>query len=98
MARAWLGKTQVIHKLAFGLAVGLTLTVMALAWIGPAPLVRLENLFLDLRFKLRGERPPGNDLLIVVVDEKSLKEIGRWPWSRDKQAELVRNLEQQCRQ
>jgi adenylate cyclase len=92
MARAWLGKTQVIHKLAFGLAVGLTLTVMALAWIGPAPLVRLENLSLDLRFKLRGERPPGNDILIVVVDEKSLKEIGRWPWSRDKQAELVRNL------
>ncbi len=92
MARIWLGRTRTIHQLGFGLAAGITLLVATLSWIGIAPLIRLENLSLDLRFKLRGERQPGHDIIIVVVDEKSLKEIGRWPWSRDKQATLVRNL------
>jgi adenylate cyclase len=92
MARVWLGKTQIIHRLGFGLAAGITLLMVLLSWTGIGPLTRLENDLLDLRFKLRGERQPGQDIVIVAVDEKSIKEEGRWPWSRDKQARLVRAL------
>ncbi|TAJ07065.1 MAG: adenylate/guanylate cyclase domain-containing protein [Nitrospirae bacterium] len=92
MARIWLGKTQVIHTLALWLAILVAGTIMVLSWIGPGPLIRLENDLLDFRFKLRGERQPGDDIIVVTVDEKSLKEVGRWPWSRDKQAQLVRTI------
>ena len=89
MARAWLGKRQVIENLGLGLAIGITATMVFLAWLGVSPLVRLESASLDLRFKVRGERPAGSEIVLVAIDEKSLKEVGRWPWSRDQQARLV---------
>ena len=60
-----------------------------LTWLAPNVVVRLDNTALDFQFRLRGERSPGQDVVLVLVDEKSLKEIGRWPWPRDKQARLV---------
>jgi len=92
MPQGWLGKTATIHRLGFGLGMGITVIMLTLAWLGPTPLVRLENTFLDFRFKLRGDRPVGHEVVLVVVDEKSLKELGRWPWSRDKQAQLVEGI------
>ncbi len=78
MPQGWLGKTATIHRLGFGLGMGITVIMLTLAWLGPTPLVRLENTFLDFRFKLRGDRPVGHEVVLVVVDEKSLKELGRW--------------------
>lgn len=89
MAQVWLGKPCVIRRLGFALAAAVTGLILSLFWIGPGFLVRLENASLDFRFKLRGTHPAGDEVVLVVVDEKSLKEIGRWPWSRDKQARLV---------
>jgi CHASE2 domain-containing sensor protein len=74
-------------ELLVGLAV--TMLVLAMAWQEPAVLVRLENLLLDVHFKVRGERPAGQDIVLVVVDDKSLAELGRWPWSRVTQARIV---------
>lgn len=46
--------------------------------------VRLENLTLDARFRARADSDPPADerLFLVGVGEGSLKEYGRWPWSR----------------
>lgn len=33
-----------------------------------------------------------DDILIVAIDERSLLELGRWPWSRDVHAQLVDKL------
>ena len=35
---------------------------------------------------------PSNDIIIVEIDDESLSEIGGWPWSRDKHAELLSHL------
>lgn len=35
------------------------------------------------------KRPVSGDIVIVGVDEKSVEEVGRWPWPRSKTAELV---------
>lgn len=35
---------------------------------------------------------PSNDLAIVAIDEKSLSEIGPWPWPRSVHASLIENL------
>ena len=60
-----------------------------LTWLAPNVVVRLDNTALDFQFRLRGERSPGQEVVLVLVDEKSLKEIGRWPWPRNKQTFLV---------
>ncbi len=47
------------------------------------PVVRgLETASLDLRFRLRGVRPPGPEVTLILVDDRSLESLGRWPLSR----------------
>jgi adenylate cyclase len=81
--------TGSISRLGLWVGVGTTIVLALLTWLAPAVLVRLDNTALDFQFKLRGERNPGDEIVLVLVDEKSLKEEGRWPWSRRKQAQLV---------
>lgn len=52
----------------------------------------LDGYLYDVRVRM--STPGGKDERIVIVDldEKSLAEIGRWPWGRDVVAELVRKL------
>lgn len=71
------------------MGVAVTIGLAFLTWLAPNVVVRLDNTALDFQFRLRGERSPGQEVVLVLVDEKSLKEIGRWPWPRDKQALLV---------
>lgn len=51
-----------------------------------------DNSLRDYFFSLRGEIPNNNDVIIVDIDEKSLKELGQWPWSRNKMAKILENL------
>ncbi|MBT3766981.1 MAG: adenylate/guanylate cyclase domain-containing protein [Rhodospirillales bacterium] len=55
-------------------------------------LKRLEGAFLDLRFQVRGIVEPSNPIAIVQIDEKSIQELGRWPWSRQIFATIVNHL------
>ncbi len=53
----------------------------------------LENLALDLGYRLRPPQPPPPELLIVGIDEPSFQELRRaWPWPRRVHAELIRRL------
>ena len=52
----------------------------------------MELKTLDLRFISRGERAPGGETIIAAIDEKSLTELGRWPWSRATIGKLVNVL------
>lgn len=46
----------------------------------------------DLFFVFRGEVTASKDVVIVDIDERSLKELGQWPWSRHKFAQVLDNL------
>ncbi len=52
----------------------------------------LEKRFLDQMFLFRGTRPVSDKIVIVDVDEKSIGELGRWPWNRSIMAETIRKL------
>ena len=52
----------------------------------------LESKTFDFRFLIRGERPHGGQVVVVAIDDKSLQEIGRWPWSREKIAQLITEI------
>jgi len=46
----------------------------------------------DGMFKLRGSINPQNDIIIVGLDEKSLDQVGKWPWTQDKLAQLISTI------
>lgn len=57
--------------------------LLSLAVGAETPLLRdLETASLDLRFRLRGPVQPGPETALIVVDDKSLAALGRWPFSR----------------
>jgi CHASE2 domain-containing sensor protein/signal transduction histidine kinase len=56
-------------------------------------LLRWDLLLYDLQMG-GTSMPASEDIVIVAVDEKSLKALGRWPWSRRVHAELVDRLTQ----
>ncbi|MGQ5701041.1 CHASE2 domain-containing protein [Sandaracinobacteroides sp. A072] len=66
-----------------------TLAILGISYV--APPVRADNLFYD--FVLRLNRPrPSQEVLVVAIDNRSLAELGRWPWSRDVHARLIETL------
>jgi adenylate cyclase len=67
-------------------------TVFLLLVLDPIPLQRLELLASDLRFRIRGTHQPGPEVVIVAIDEKSIDQLGRWPWPYTVQARLVDQL------
>jgi adenylate cyclase len=60
--------------------------------ISPPFFQHLDNKLKDSRFLLRGPVKPAAKVVIVAIDNKSIMELGRWPWSRSRIAELVKNL------
>jgi adenylate cyclase len=56
------------------------------------PLETLEDKLLDYRFKIRGAENPSDTVVVAAIDEKSIGKLGRWPWSRDKVAQLIERL------
>ena len=46
----------------------------------------------DLRLLVRGPLKPPSSVVIVTIDNKSVKEIGRWPWSREIIGDLIKGM------
>lgn len=51
---------------------------------------QLNNLILD---RLQGGIQPREDIVIVGIDDKTLGEIGAWPWTREKFAKALYELD-----
>lgn len=44
---------------------------------------------MDFRFRLRGVQPAHSDIILVEIDDNSLKALGQWPWPRGVYARLL---------
>jgi len=64
-------------------------------WYRPPLLERFDLLGRDVVFQLREAPPPPPDVVVVSVDERSIKRHGRWPWPRELQGRLIASLKQQ---
>lgn len=77
-------------------ALSIALTVVFLLHVGGTltiPILNtLENLSYDARLKFTLPEKSDNRVVIIDIDEKSLGEIGRWPWNRDVMADINDNL------
>lgn len=74
----------------------ITVAIILLAlviFIFSPPLLRFMELkTLDMRILSRGSLSAGGETIIAAIDEKSVKELGRWPWPRTKIAGLIKTL------
>lgn len=52
---------------------------------------RLQYFVFDGYNKFK-QRPASDEIVIIDLDENSLRLIGQWPWSRDIMADLIKNL------
>ena len=79
-------------RILLGLAATALLMANAVHIVDIGLIERLELISYDSRVKLT--MPGGQDPRIVIVDldEKSLAEVGRWPWGRDQMARLTNVL------
>lgn len=66
------------------LAIALTITASSL-------LGRVDDLLYDLGQRLNTQPVP-QDIVLVAIDENSLSQLGRWPWSRRLHAALIDRL------
>src|SRR3954470_12733710 len=55
-------------------------------------LQRLDDIIYDARLRATMPRTMDDRIVIVDLDEKSLEEVGRWPWGRHRMAEMVDDL------
>ncbi len=55
-------------------------------------LQRLDDIIYDARLRLTMPMTPDDRIVIIDIDEKSLAEVGRWPWGRNKLADLTNEL------
>ncbi|MBI2131269.1 MAG: adenylate/guanylate cyclase domain-containing protein [Candidatus Tectomicrobia bacterium] len=74
--------------------VGLLLTaaMMLVFYTEPAIIQRLDLLISDIRFLARGPKKAAPDIVIATIDEKSIDQLGRWPWPYTVQAKLLDRL------
>jgi adenylate cyclase len=54
-----------------------------------AVLERLDEIIYDARLRATAPKTLDDRIVIIDIDEKSLAEVGRWPWGRNKMATLV---------
>ena len=89
--RAALAQTLRKHDARFFLGVLLTVAAAILCLAGNANIARLDAMLGDWRMRFDAPQLDAR-IVIVDIDEQSLARVGRFPWSRDIQARLVRQL------
>lgn len=95
------GRLKFSNKNIISSAIGVlfVVSVAIVQYINPEPFSRamsfLDNAIYDIQLrhfsKPLSEKTP---IVIVDIDNRSINEIGRWPWSRDKLAKLLDELRQ----
>ena len=55
-------------------------------------LERIDHFIYDTRLRATMPRTPDERIVVVDIDDRSLAELGHWPWGRDKMATLVAEL------
>jgi len=73
---------------------GITFLIAVLLIWRPTFTEFLELKLYDLKFRYRGACPPGPEVVILGIDDDSLKAVGRWPWSRENFSRLLTRVKE----
>jgi adenylate cyclase len=78
------------------MGMGLLAVFLAIRFADPYPVefLRVKTFDIFQQIKPREIPPPARKpVTIIDLDEKSLAEVGQWPWPRNKVAQMVQNLQ-----
>ena len=75
------GTRRPVKLLAWALVLGFIFGLIGFGEIAENRLRVARNLI--------NERPVSGDIVAITIDHHSVRQVGRWPWSRDRYAELV---------
>src|SRR3974390_1836406 len=90
----WLSRSARKFGPARALALLLLLALAVLRVADPLPIQELRVRVFDLFQVVHPREATQRPVVIVDIDEKSLKTIGQWPWPRTRIADLVTRLTQ----
>lgn len=62
--------------------------VFVVHWFAPS----LFNASINTHFRLRGELPAPEDIVIVAIDDASIQRVGKYPWSRGVTAKALNKI------
>jgi len=64
-----------------------------LSFMSFSPFEKLEKVIYEIEMRLDTPRNPGESKVAIVnIDDKSIKELGKWPWQRHIIAEMIKIL------
>ena len=94
------GRFRELKRKVWPIGVGLVITFFHLYWINTSNTflievrARMDWIIYDMRlyYGLDSEQEVSSDIVVIDLDERSLTEQGRWPWSRLKMADLINKL------
>lgn len=64
-----------------------------LEWRAPTLFVRIDQLYSDMVWRIGAESGSERRVVVVDIDETSLKEVGPWPWPRQTIAALSQRMQ-----
>jgi adenylate cyclase len=88
---------QHIVRIVLGLAITLFFVGHAARFYRVVLIDQLDSIIYDARLRLTMPGKGDPRIVILDIDEKSLGEVGRWPWSRNVMARLMDKLFDQYR-
>lgn len=83
---------KLIHTLRLGIALLACALALLMEWQRPDFIVRMDESLRDIFVRLSAATQPENRLVVIDIDEATLREIGAWPWPRERLADLVEIL------
>ncbi|QJR11579.1 hypothetical protein DSM104443_02658 [Usitatibacter rugosus] len=79
-------------RIGIGVLVVLMFVAHEAEWFPMRLITQMELITYDARLRAFMPNRPDSRVVILDIDEKSLNAEGRWPWSRDKLAMMVKQL------
>ena len=92
MKLAWRNPAKKNGALNPILGLGVTFVVVLLFFLPLDFFESAQGKLYDLSLRIRGSAPAPKGVTIVAIDDRSMAQIGRWPWPRTKLVELINRL------
>ena len=70
---------------------GIVITIAFILFAGSDFIAGVERSAYDFGVRASNKKP-SNKIAIIAIDDYSIANLGRWPWSRDKHAKLLNIL------
>ena len=81
-----------MSRLVLGLLITLCFTLYTLGYLNIPGLLFVEQKLYDTKVQVSAQGQSDDRVVILDIDEKSLGELGRWPWSRSLMAKINQKL------